>query len=129
MSAISTRGDLHFTVFHDKSNADAMIRFLQRLIKDWPADQIELHVLPPYASHLNPDELVNADLKRTLADRVITDRDQMEFAVHSFLHRVQNRGPQRTAPRPAPRHRFSLPQYAPSRAGPRRSRWSRRLPR
>jgi hypothetical protein len=32
---------------------------------------------------------VNADLKRTLADQVITDRAQMEYAVRSFFHRVQ----------------------------------------
>ncbi|MFD7846762.1 transposase [Nocardia sp. NPDC059764] len=36
-----------------------------------------MHFLPPYAPHLNPDELVNADLKRTLADQVITSPDQM----------------------------------------------------
>lgn len=51
--------------------------------------RIELHFLPAYAPHLNPDELVNADLKRHLADQVITDRDQMERSVRSFFHRVQ----------------------------------------
>ncbi|SDD78086.1 hypothetical protein SAMN05216270_107198 [Glycomyces harbinensis] len=32
---------------------------------------------------------MNADLKRTLADQVITDRVQMERAVRRFFHRVQ----------------------------------------
>ncbi|MDA1364248.1 hypothetical protein [Glycomyces algeriensis] len=33
--------------------------------------------------------MVNADLKRTLADQVITDRAQMERSVRAFFHRVQ----------------------------------------
>jgi transposase len=114
MSTISTRGDLHFTVLRDKFNAEAFISFLDRLlgqfeekislvvdghsghraksVREWVAerpDRIELHFLPAYAPHLNPDELVNADLKRTLADQVITDRVQMERVVRSFFHRVQ----------------------------------------
>lgn len=48
-----------------------------------------MHYLPGYAPHLNPDELVNADLKRTLADKTILGRDQMELAVRSFFRRVQ----------------------------------------
>ncbi|MGW4720502.1 IS630 family transposase, partial [Nocardia sp. NPDC004260] len=39
--------------------------------------------------HLNPDELVNADLERTLADQIILDRDQMHLAVLSFFRRIQ----------------------------------------
>jgi transposase len=114
MSTISTRGELHFTVLRDKFNAEGFIVFLDRLLGQfeekihlvvdghsahrakkvaaWIAqrlDRIELHFLPAYAPHLNPDELVNADLKRTLADQVITDRGQMERAVRVFFHRVQ----------------------------------------
>jgi len=114
MSTISTRGDLHFTVLRDRFNAEVFIAFLDRLlgqfeekihlvvdghsahrakqVREWIAkrsDRIELHFLPAYAPHLNPDELVNADLKRTLADQVITDRVQMERAVRAFFHRVQ----------------------------------------
>lgn len=29
-------------------------------------DDVELHFLPPYSPELNPDELVNADLKHSL---------------------------------------------------------------
>ena len=89
MSTISTRGELHFTVLRDKFNAEVFIAFLDRLlgqfeeeihlvvdghfahrakkVREWLADRndrIELHFLPAYAPHLNPDELVNADLKR-----------------------------------------------------------------
>ncbi|MET7770831.1 transposase [Nocardia sp. NPDC005366] len=53
------------------------------------AAEIELHHLPAYAPHLNPDELVNADLKRALADKTITTHGQMELAVRSFFRRVQ----------------------------------------
>lgn len=114
MSTISPRGDLHFTVFRGRFNTPVFLEFLTRLlgqhdtkvhlvldghpvhrskaVKAWAAeraDRIELHFLPAYAPHLNPDELVNADLKRTLADQVITTRDQMEISVRSFFHRVQ----------------------------------------
>lgn len=40
-----------------------------RALRDWLADhsdRIELHFLPSYSPELNPDELVNADLKRSL---------------------------------------------------------------
>ncbi|WP_376773054.1 transposase [Streptomyces himalayensis] len=40
-----------------------------RKVRTWlaeHADRIELHFLPAYASELNPDELVNAELKRSL---------------------------------------------------------------
>ncbi|WP_457663787.1 transposase [Streptomyces europaeiscabiei] len=40
-----------------------------RKVRDWLTDHpglIELHFLPSYSPELNPDELVNADLKRSL---------------------------------------------------------------
>lgn len=114
MSTISPRGAVHFTVFKGRFATPQFLEFLTRLLRqhsekihlvldghpvhrskavtDWVAqrpDRIELHFLPPYAPHLNPDELVNADLKRTLADQIITTRDQMNTAVRSFFHRIQ----------------------------------------
>lgn len=114
MSAISTRGDMRFTVFAGRFDTAEFLTFCRRLInsydtkihlvldghpvhrskaaKAWVsahADRIELHYLPAYAPHLNPDELVNADLKRALADQSITTRTQMEQAVRSFFWRVQ----------------------------------------
>src|SRR5262249_15937995 len=114
MSAISTRGDMRFTVFAGGFDTAGFLSFCARLIagfdtkihlvldghpvprskarKAWMAEhaeRIELHYLPAYAPHLNPDELVNADLKRGLADKTITGRDQMETAVRSFFRRVQ----------------------------------------
>jgi transposase len=114
MSAISPRGDMRFTVFTGRFDTTEFLAFCRRLIsgydtkihlvldghpvhrskatKKWMAEhaeQIELHYLPAYAPHLNPDELVNADLKRTLADKTIIGRDRMELAVRSFFRRVQ----------------------------------------
>jgi hypothetical protein len=79
MSTISTRGDLHFTVFRDKFNAEVFIAFLDRLLGQfgekihlvvdghsahrakkvaaWVAersDRIELHFLPAYAATPQP---------------------------------------------------------------------------
>jgi transposase len=110
MSTISTKGELRFTVMRERCNAEVFIVFLGQFdrkvhlivdghsahraekVKAWVdarPDRIELAFLPAYAPHRNPDELVNADLKRTLADQVITDRAQMEYTVRSFFHRVR----------------------------------------
>jgi transposase len=116
MSAISMTGKLYFTVFRGRFNTGVFIEFLDRLlrtaeskvhlvldghsvhrskrVREWAAaraDWIELHFLPPYAPQLNPDELVNADLKRTLADQVIENVHQMETAVRAFFRSVQKR--------------------------------------
>ncbi|MBB0232428.1 IS630 family transposase [Streptomyces calidiresistens] len=115
MSVISTRGTMHFTVFADRFTAATCITFLKRVIGNFPeqkihlivdrhpvhrskkvnawvaehTDSIELHFLPAYAPHLNPDELVNADLKRQLADKVIENRAQLEASTRSILHGIQ----------------------------------------
>ncbi|MFE5907861.1 transposase [Streptomyces wedmorensis] len=90
-SAISIRGRMHFMVFTESFDAKVKCRFLARIvghfdhkahlivdrhpahrskiIRDWLAcltDQFELYFLPSYSPELNPDELLNADLKRSL---------------------------------------------------------------
>ncbi|MFH8739479.1 IS630 family transposase [Streptomyces sp. NPDC017964] len=92
MSVISTNGRMHFMVFAESFTAEVMCRFLDRLasqfdhkvhlvvdghsahrsrtVRVWLAahpDDVELHFLPPYSPELNPDELVNADLKHSLS--------------------------------------------------------------
>jgi transposase len=115
MSAISTKGRMHFMVFTEAFDAKVMCRFLDRLaghfdtkvhlvvdrhsvhrsrkVRAWLADhagQVELHFLPSYSPELNPDELVNADLKRSLpmSHRA---RDQGELAAEArrFFRRRQ----------------------------------------
>ncbi|MET8838917.1 IS630 family transposase [Streptomyces rubiginosohelvolus] len=91
MSALSACGRMHFMVFTESFDAKAMCRFLARLaghfdhkvhlivdrhsahrsktVRTWLADhkdEIELHFLPSYSPKLNPNELINADLKRSL---------------------------------------------------------------
>ncbi len=115
MSAISTRGRMHFMVFTESFDAKVMCRFLDRLVghfdhkvhlivdrhsahrsktvRAWLADhqdQIELHFLPSYSPELNPDELVNADLERSLP-HTHRARNQAELAAETrrFFHRRQ----------------------------------------
>ena len=88
ISTVSNRGTLRFMVFDDKFNAEVCIKFLNRLIKDvqrkiflildghpvhkskkvkkWiaaHASKINLFILPAYSPELNPDELLNQDVK------------------------------------------------------------------
>lgn len=61
--------------------------------RTWLADhpgRIELHFLPSYSPELNPDELVNADLKRSLPMHSRA-RDQAQLAADTrrFFHRRQ----------------------------------------
>jgi transposase len=115
MSAISTKGRMHFMVFAQSFDAKTMCRFPARItghfdrkihliadrhpahrskaIRAWLADhedQVEPHFLPSYSPGLNPDELVNADRKRSLRH---THRagNQAELAAETrrFLHRRQ----------------------------------------
>jgi hypothetical protein len=114
-------------VFTESFDAKVMCRFLARLVghfdrkvhlivdrhsahrsktvRAWLAghkDQIELHFLPSYSPELNPDELVNADLKRSL---------------HTDIDSVRHSGPPRRVRRPGPGPtglRTGQRQHAPS---------------
>lgn len=88
ISAITNQDEVRFRIFDGTMNADILIDFMQRLIKDarrklfmildnmpvhnaeivkaWMAekkDQIEVFYLPSYSPELNPDEYMNSDLK------------------------------------------------------------------
>lgn len=88
ISAITNQGKVRFRIFDGAMNADILIDFMQRLIKDarrkvflildnlrvhhakvvktWLAkhqDEIEVFYLPSYSPELNPDEYMNCDLK------------------------------------------------------------------
>ncbi|MGC5004783.1 transposase [Streptomyces sp. DT203] len=54
-------------------------------VRDWLAahpDDVEMHFLPSYSPELNPDELVNADLKHSLAKQHRA-RNQAELAAET----------------------------------------------
>ncbi|QIZ39160.1 IS630 family transposase [Saccharopolyspora sp. ASAGF58] len=115
MCAIGNKGELYFTVYTGSFNGKVFLRFLDRLtrhldrkvhlivdghpvhrrktIQQWitkHAEAIEMHFLPGYSPELNPDEILNADLKRTMSTSTAPKtRDELKQAVRSFLHRLQ----------------------------------------
>jgi transposase len=117
LSAISSRGKLRFTLYRDNMNADKLIDFMCRLVKEskkkvflvldnlrvhhskkvmaWlekHKDRIEVFYLPPYAPEYNPGELLNSDLKRGVGKRSMPrSQDQLEHNVRSHLKAVQLR--------------------------------------
>jgi len=115
ISALSNRGALAFQVFEGRFVTATFIDFLQRLVKHgkgrkialivdghpvhkaalvkrWIAEQkgaITLYFLPGYAPELNPDELLNHDLKLGLAKRRPRNHAELKSAVRSHLHKRQ----------------------------------------
>lgn len=94
ISAITNRGQLNFMVFKNRLNSEVFISFLKRLsrqvgrnfflivdghpshrsqkVKHFLAkntDKLELFYLPGYSPELNPDELVNQDVKSNALGR------------------------------------------------------------
>lgn len=97
-SALSNQGTIRFEFLDGAMNADAFIEFMKNLIRkseqkiflivdrlpahkaqkvrDWVSEnrkEIQLFYLPPYSPELNPDELVNRDLKTELRTRPTAD--------------------------------------------------------
>lgn len=115
ISTITNRGRLAFMVFTRRFTADVMIEFLGRLLRHakrpvflivdghpvhrsrkvaaWIAKQggrIRLFFLPGYSPHLNPDELLNHDVKsNALGRRRPRDRDELMGDVRSYLRSRQ----------------------------------------
>jgi transposase len=115
ISTITNQGTLRFMVFRRRFTADVMIEFLGRLVrqagrkvllildghpvhrsrkvKNWVAKrrrQIELFNLPGYSPQLNPDELLNQDVKsNALGRRRPTDQAEMIAEVRSYLRGTQ----------------------------------------
>ena len=61
-------------------------------VREWleeHAERIEMFFLPGYAPDLNPDELVNGDLKRAVGQVRPRDREAMKAATRKWLHRRQ----------------------------------------
>jgi len=117
MSAITNRGQLAFMVFKCRFTTNVMIVFLGRLVRHagrkvfvildghpvhrakavgrWlaeHAEQIEMFLLPGYSPELNPDELLNNDVKsNALGRRRPTDQGEMVAGVRSYLRGTQRR--------------------------------------
>ena len=115
LSAVSNRGKLRFTITKESVNADILIDFMKRLIKDtgrkvlmildnlrvhhakkvsaWLTEhrqEIELFYLPPYSPEYNPDEYLNSDLKREMSKLPIPgSEEELGRNARSVLKKTQ----------------------------------------
>lgn len=117
ISTVSNRGTLRFMIFDGKFNANVCITFLKRLIKDakrkiflildghpvhkskkiksWiaaNAAKISLFVLPAYSPELNPDELLNQDVKtNAVRKKRATNKEELKRNLVGYLLGRQKR--------------------------------------
>ncbi len=117
ISTVTNRGKLAFMVFKQRFTGDVMKEFLQRLLRHarrkvfliadshpvhkskkvqrWVerrCDDLELFFLPGYSPELNPDELLNQDVKsNALGRRRPGNQTEMTNDVRSYLHSTQKR--------------------------------------
>jgi len=117
ISAISNFGVMRFMIYKDKMNAQVLISFLKRLIKDskqmvyiildnlrvhhakivkqWTSensDKIRIFYLPPYSPELNPDEYLNGDLKRHVqTGSPARNEKALETKARGYLMKIQRK--------------------------------------
>lgn len=117
ISAITNRGQLAFMVFKHRFTAPVFLRFLARLLKQragkgpvflivdrhpvhvsarvsaWVARRnatLKLHFLPGYSPDLNPDELLNQDVKsNAIGRRRAADQSELLANVRGYLRSTQ----------------------------------------
>ncbi len=111
ISSITNRGTLRFMVFKERFCARVFISFLRRLCKQMERkvflivdshpvhksrlaekflnkhqDYIRVFFLPPYSPELNPDELLNQDVKTNAVRRKrARNQNEMMHNVRSYL--------------------------------------------
>jgi len=117
ISTITNRGTLRFSVFQGRFTGPVFIRFLDRLLKSagrkvylivdghpvhksakvkkWLAahpDEIRLFFLPAYSPDLNPDEMLNNDVKaNAVGRRRASTREDLMASVRGYLRSTQKR--------------------------------------
>jgi len=115
ISSITNQGKVRFMIYNNRMNADTLIKFLKRLIKDadrkiflildnlkvhhsykvrdWLAehmDEIEVFFLPSYSPELNPDEYLNCDLKAGAhSGTPARSQEQLKAKALSHLRKLQ----------------------------------------
>ncbi len=115
ISAISNRGHLYFMIFHEGFRVAVFLEFLRRVIRqagrkvylivdghpvhrskkvrqwlDTHAKEICLFRLPAYSPDLNPDEMLNNDVKsNTVGRKRAKDRPQLVRNVRGYLRSRQ----------------------------------------
>ncbi len=117
ISTVTNQGKVRFMIYEGGMNAQLLIKFLKRLIKDakrkvfvildnlrahhskivkeWVAnhrDEIELFFLPSYSPELNPDEYLNGDLKAGVHSREpARNKEHLKKKVTSHMRMLQKR--------------------------------------
>lgn len=118
IAAITNQGDLRFMVFDKRFTVKVFMEFLDRLVRHqagkkvflivdrhavhkatkvakWLGEnenQIRLFFLPPYSPELNPDELLNQDLKNNgFREGRARDKQDMMSKMRAFLRSKQRR--------------------------------------
>jgi transposase len=115
ISAVTNQGTLHFKLFTERFTAPVMLDFLERLmlqvqppkivicdghpvhrskmVREWfdlKKDVMWQEFLPPYSPELNPDELLNQDVKTNAArNRRPRNQQEMLFNLQSYLEETQ----------------------------------------
>ena len=122
IAAIANQGKVRFQIYDGSMNAERLIGFMKRLIKDakrkvilildnlrvhhakvvkkWLTDheeEIEVFYLPAYSPELNPDEYLNCDLKAGVHSGLpARDEGQLKKSVRSHMQMLQKK-PSRVA--------------------------------
>ena len=116
ISSVTNQGKIRFMGYQGGLTADTMIEFVKRLIKsserkiflivdnlpvhkskkvkDWEEankEKIELIYLPAYSPELNPTELVNSYLKKTVfKEKYPEHQRELEKQTHRAMRKIQN---------------------------------------
>ena len=122
VSTITNQGEMRFMVCEGGMNVDIFLRFLRRLIRGadrkivlildnlrvhhakkvqaWVekhAEAMELVFLPSYSPELNPDELLNQDVKQHMGSQTPTKgKEELQKKLRSYLRNLQ-RNPRKVA--------------------------------
>ena len=114
ISSVTNKGKVRWMVFHGGMNTKILLRFFHRLIKgakrkiflildnlrvhhakkvrEWLSrheEQIEVFYLPSYSPELNPDEMLNADLKKVVTTKApAREKGDLKRTTMSHLHRL-----------------------------------------
>lgn len=117
ISTVTNRGTLRFMVFDGKFNANVLLVFLRRLVKSMKRkvflildghpvhkskkvrrwiegnkSKIALFVLPAYSPELNPDELLNQDVKtNAVRKKRASNKEQLKKNLIGYLRGRQKR--------------------------------------
>lgn len=117
ISAVTNQGKVRFRFFEGGMNAEVLIEFMRRLVKDakrkvilildnlrvhhakvvktWlekRTEQIEVFYLPAYSPELNPDEYLNCDLKAGVhSGKPARSKNQLRHKATRYMRMLQRR--------------------------------------